>query len=345
VSATEEALPKAKVGPAEALRARLSPTAVRPEVFRRRQRETLLIGLVVGVGVAVVIHGPYGLNVATNAALYALLSLGFFFQFALAGQFSFATPTFYAVGAYAAVWGGKHGGFVPALLLAGVTAAVLGFLVKLLLARSPLIHFSIATLAFGQLGIIVLRNWHSFTGGDQGLYNIPTAKLFGINFNTPTKEYLLVAAFVLIGAALAVLFERSPAQRDLAFVRDMDKVAKTVGLRATLLQASAFAVGAAYMGIAGSLFVRTSGFVSTTSFTVDIALSVLLMVLLGGTGSVWGPVVGAVVLTMLPQLLSSWAKYQDLIYAILILAVIMVLPGGIVSLPQVIRRRVKAWSR
>ena len=150
---------------------------------------------------------------------------------------------------------------------------------------------------------------------------------------------------MLIGAALAILFERSPAQRDLAFVRDMDAVAKTVGLRATLLQASAFAVGAAYMGVAGSLFVRTSGFVSTTSFTVDIALSVLLMVLLGGTGSVWGPVVGAVVLTLLPELLSSWANYQDLIYAGLILAVIMVLPGGIVSLPKLIRRRLPGRAR
>jgi branched-chain amino acid transport system permease protein len=327
------------------VRARLTGRSVRPEVFGRRQRETLVLGLVLGILVPVIVHGPYGLNVALNAALYALLSLGFFFQFALAGQFSFATPTFYAVGAYAAVWGGKHGGFVPAVLLAGVCAAALGFLVKLLLSRSPLIHFSIATLAFGQLGIIVLRNWHSFTGGDQGLYNIPTAKLLGINFDTPTKEYLLVAAFVLVGAAVAILFERSPAQRDLAFVRDMGAVAKTVGLRATLLQASAFAVGAAYMGVGGSLLVRTGGFITTTSFSVDIALSVLLMVLLGGTGSVWGPVVGAVALTLLPQFLSSWANYQDLIYAGLILAVIMLLPGGIASLPHVVKRRVTGKGR
>ena len=219
MSATDEALPKAKAAPNELLTERLKATWVRPEVFGRRQRETLLIGLAFGVLVPVFIHGPYGLNVATNAALYALLSLGFFLQFALAGQFSFATPTFFAVGAYATVWGGKHGGFATAVVLAAIVGGVLGFLVKLLLARSPLIQFAIATLAFGQLGIIVLRNWHSFTGGDQGLYNIPTAKLFGINFNTPTKEYLLVAAFVLIGAALLIIFERSPAQRDLAFVR------------------------------------------------------------------------------------------------------------------------------
>jgi branched-chain amino acid transport system permease protein len=345
VSATDEALQQTREGPAERLRTRLIGQGLRPEVFGRRQRETLLLGLVFGVMVAVLIHGPYGLNVATNAALYALLSLGFFYQFALGGQFSFATPTFYAVGAYAAYWSTKHGGFLVSVLFAAACAAALGFLVKLLLSRSPLIQFAIATLAFGQLGIIVLRNWHHFTNGDQGLYNIPTAKIFGYNFNTPTKEYLLVAGFVLIGAALAILFERSPAQRDLAFTRDMDVVARTVGLRATLLQASAFAVGAAYMGVAGSLFVHTSGFVSTTSFSVDIALSVLLMVLLGGTGSVWGPVVGAIVLTLAPQVLSSWSKYQDLIYAGMILLVIMVLPGGIVSLPHVIRRRLTGRGR
>jgi branched-chain amino acid transport system permease protein len=343
VSATEEAAPRVDLS--ESIRSRVTSRVVRPAVYGRHQRETLLVGLVVGVLVAVLIHGPYGLNVATNAALYALLSLGFYFQFALAGQFSFATPTFYAVGAYASIWGGKHGGFLVGVIFAAVITGVLGLIVKLFLSRSPLIHFSIATLAFGQLGIIILRTWTSFTGGDQGLFGIQPAKIFGLKLDTPTKEYLLVAAAVFIGAALAIAFERSPGQRDLAFVRDMGPVAKTVGLRATLVQAAAFAIGAAYMGVAGSLFVRTGGFITTTSFTVDIALSVLLMVLLGGIGSVWGPVVGAAALTMLPQLLSSWSKYQDLIYAALILAVIMVLPGGLASLPSVVRRRLRRSPR
>src|SRR5579859_5643890 len=126
----------------------MTSRVVRPTVYGRHQRETLLVGLVVGVLVAVLIHGPYGLNVATNAALYALLSLGFFYQFALAGQFSLATPTFYAVGAYASIWGGKHGGFLAGVVVAAVVTAVIGLVVKLFLSRSPLIHFSIATLAF-----------------------------------------------------------------------------------------------------------------------------------------------------------------------------------------------------
>jgi branched-chain amino acid transport system permease protein len=341
VSATEQESALGRAG--SALAARLSPTAVRPDVYGRHQREVWLGAVVIAVMVPFVIHGGYSYNLAINACLYAILAVGFFYQLVLAGQFSFATPTFYAVGAYVYIWSSRHmGGFLVGAVAAAVVTALAAAVVKLLLARSPLVHFAIATLAVGSLGIILLRNWRSFTGGDEGTYGIAPAKIGGYVFNTPTRQYALVVGALLLGVALAILFERSAAQRDTIFVRDMGPVARTVGLQSLRVQVTTFALGAAYMGVAGALYASTAGFVTTVGFDVSIALLVLVMVLVGGVGTVWGSVVGAIFVYYLQnKLLQKWTNYEDLIYAVLILLVILILPGGIASLPSVIRRHVR----
>jgi branched-chain amino acid transport system permease protein len=326
----------------------LEARLIRPRVYAQHQWAAWLGAVVIAGLVPLVVTSGYAYNIAITAALFALLSLGFYFQFALGGQFSFATPAYYATGAYVFAWAVPSCGFLLAFLIASVITAVLGALTKLLLVRSPLIHFAIATLAFGELVLIVFQNWTSFTGGGQGKYGIPMPSIFGLQIDTNTKEYYLCAAVVLIAIALLILFERSPAQRDLVFVRDMGQVARTSGLRAHYIQIVAFAGGASFMGAAGALLSSTAGFVSTTSFqtqdNVSIALLVLLMVLLGGTGVVWGPVIGAIVLITLAQALSNLQSSEELIYAIAILVIILVLPGGITSLPsefKVLRSKMK----
>src|SRR5205823_2687010 len=118
-------------------------------------------------------NGIYGLGVGRTAMLYAMLSLGFYFQFALSGQFSLATAAFYATGAYMSAWVSPHGGFVVGFLAAVVVTGTLGAAVKLALARSPLIQFGIATLSFGELTFLVYRNWRQFTAGSLGRYGLP----------------------------------------------------------------------------------------------------------------------------------------------------------------------------
>jgi branched-chain amino acid transport system permease protein len=322
---------------------KIAARLVRPKVYAQHQWLFFLFALVLAALLPLVVTSGYGYNVAINASLFVILSLGFYFQFALGGQFSFATPAYYATGAYVYAWAAPSHGFILAFLLAVVVTAIVGGITKLLLVRSPLIHFAIATLAFGQLMLIVYENWTSFTGGDPGKFGIPQPDIFGLKINTNTKEYYLVAAVAVIGTALLIAFERSPAQRDLVFVRDMGPVAKTSGLRTAYLQISAFAAGAGYMGAVGALRASSAGFVDIASFqtqnNVSIALLVLLMVLLGGIGIVWGPIIGAIVLTVLPQILNSWQNYEELVYAIAILVIILILPGGLTSLPAEFRMR------
>ncbi len=309
-------------------------SGLRPAIFSRHQFRSLAVAIVLAAIVPLFVHGLYGLGVAKTAGIYVILSLGFYYQFALSGQFSFATTAFYAVGAYTSIWASQYGGFAVGFLAAVVAAGLYGALIKLVLRRSPLIQFGIATLAVSALSLIVLQNWESFTGGGLGRYGVEPVSLFGYDFITPTEQYYAVAAVGLIGIFLLILFERSPAQRDLVFVRDMADVARTTGLNSGPMLTVAFALGAAYMGAAGSLLAHTAGFIDITSFSVAIALDVLLMVLLGGVRSVWGPPIGAVVLILLPEWLRSIADYKDLIYAGVILLVVLVLPGGLASIPH-----------
>lgn len=311
---------------------------VRPRVYSQYQWAKWGVVVVIAAFVPLVVKSGYDYNIAITAVLFSLLSVGFYFQFALGGMFSFATPAYYATGAYIFAWAVPSCGFLLAFLMAAVFTAIIGGLTKLLLARSPLIHFAIATLAFGELVLIVYQNWNSFTGGGQGKFGIPQPSLFGLQIDTNAREYYLCVAVLLIATALLIFFERSPAQRDLVFVRDMAQVAKTSGLRASSVQIAAFAGGAAFMGAAGALLASTAGFVGIASFqtqdNVSIALLVLLMVLLGGVGSVWGPIIGAIVLITLAQVLSNLQNAEELIYAIAILVIVLVLPGGITSLPD-----------
>jgi branched-chain amino acid transport system permease protein len=288
--------------------------------------------------------GGYYNNIEIDAGLYMLVALGFYLQFALAGQFSFATMAYYATGAYIFAWAVSNYGFFWAFVFAVVVTAVFGGLTKLLLYRSPLIHFAIATLAVaGLAGIVYEHVLVGITGGDQGRFGIPTPSLFGYQFDNEVRQYYLIAAVVMVVLALLIFFERSPGQRDTVFARDMGPVARNTGLRVNWIQITGFAAGAGIIGAAGVLLASTSGFVGIDTFSISTALTVLLFVLLGGIGSIWGPVLGVIALYVLPQVfLSHILVDEDIIYAAAILLVILFLPGGLTSLPTEITMRYRA---
>jgi branched-chain amino acid transport system permease protein len=339
VSVTEEGL---RPDPLTQLSDEVGKFIARPRVLTRHQWWYWLGVTGLAIIVPLLWSGGYSNNIEINTLIDITLALGFYLQFALAGQFSFATPAYYAVGAYSFCWGVNHWGFLVAFIFAIVVTAIIGGLTKLLLYRSPLIHFAIATLALASLAFVLFEHvLTGLTGGDQGKFNIPTPSIFGYQFDTQQRQYYLVAAVVVIVIALLIFFERSPAQRDVTFIRDMGAVAKTSGLRVDLAQITTFAAGAGIMGAAGALLASFSGFVDINAFAFTIALNVLLYVLLGGVGTVWGPVLGVIALYTLPQrfLTTGLLNDEDIIYAVAILVVVLILPGGVASLPAEFKSR------
>jgi branched-chain amino acid transport system permease protein len=308
---------------------------VRPAVYGRHQRPSLLIGLVVLAIVPLFVHGIYGFDVANKTMIAVLLASGFYIQFALSGQFSLATAGFYGTGAFVAVWAGnKSGGFLVGLLVGTVVAGLLGAGLKAMLQRSPLLQFAIATLSFSALLTIIYRQWESFSGGTSGIVGIAHPNILGHEFKTPTQLFYVAGVVALLGVALLILLERSAAQRDWIFVRDLNQVARVSGVQTQRIQIVTFGLGAAYMGAAGAVTAYTQGIVEVSQFNATVSLDVLIMVLLGGARSVWGPAVGAVVLTLLPEWLRSVQRFKDLIFAGLILLVILLIPAGLTSVPR-----------
>jgi len=307
------------------------PTILAPPVYRGRQWPFLALVLAVGCVVPLAFGGdPYHDGLLIQALTSAILALGFFWCFGFGGQFTFAVFAMYAAGAYVSVWGAAHfGGFWSGLVLAMVVTAAIGGLTRLVFVKLAPIYFAIATLAVGELLFILFRQWTSFTGGYNGVSSIAVPSVFGFRLGTPHRLYYLMLGVLGVFLAATVALVRSPAMRDLIMSRDHGPVAATAGLRPRHLTLIAFMVGSAMQGAAGSLYAHSSSFFSLESFSVDISLSVLLMVLLGGMDSVYGPVIGAAVVVYLPELLRSAQKYSDLFYAGLVLLIVVAFPGGV----------------
>lgn len=321
----------------------LAARVLPPPAYRGRQWLFLLVVVVVGCLVPQFYGGtPYQDNILAEVTVNAILALGFYWCFSLAGQFTFGVFAMYAAGSYVSVWSANHfGGFWSGLAASAVVTAVLGALTRLVFAKLSPIYFAIATMGVGGLLLILFRQWTSFTGGYNGLGDIKTPSLFGYRLGTVHQRYFLMLAVLVLFLALTIALLRSPAMRELTMARDKGPVAASAGLRPRDLQLVAFTVGSAMQGVAGSLYAHNSGYFSLESFSIDISLSVLLMVLLGGLGSIYGPVIGAAIIIYLPELLRGANKYSEIVYAALVLVIVVAFPGGIADA----RRVVGSWVR
>ncbi|MEU4244533.1 branched-chain amino acid ABC transporter permease [Actinoplanes sp. NPDC026619] len=313
-----------------------------PPAFQGKQFPLLAVIVFLALFPPLIQSDAYDLGLLNNVLIYSLLTLGFYWCFALAGQFTFAVFGMYAVGAYVSVWAARHlGGFWSGLVAAVVVTAAIGALTKLAFARCSEIYFAIATMALGSLIVILFREWTSFTGGYEGVSDIAVPSIFGYQLISGQSKYYLGLGILAVLLLLTVLFFRSPVARDLAFARDKGPVAAVTGLKPVRLQLMGFAVGSGIQGAAGSLYAHGSGFFSVEAFNIDLSLLVLLMLLLGGMVSMYGAIIGAVILVYLPEFLRDASKYAEVIYALAILVIIVAFPRGIAGLRHTLGRLVR----
>jgi len=309
-----------------------------------RGRQYPFLGLVVLVGLfapAIMGGSDYDTGVLTTVIIHAVLTLGLFWCFSLGGLFTFATYGVYAAGAYTSIWAANHlGGFWSGLVAATLIGAVLGALITVLFARCSMVYFAIATMACGALLVILFREWTSFTGGFSGQADIKLPSLFGYQLDTYVKRYYLMFAVLALLLLLTIFFLRSPAARDLQLAKGNGPVAAVIGLHPKRAQSAAFIVGCAIQGIAGSLYAHNTSYISLEAFHIDIALLVLLMLLLGGVSSIYGPLIGAALLIYLPEYLRDIQKYSDLVYGVAVLVVVVAFPKGIAGVRGSIQKRI-----
>ena len=256
------------------------------------------------------------------------------------GLLSIAHAAFYGVGAYvAALMALKVGSpFVINIICAVIISGVLGGLVGIPSLRIKDHYFVIATFAFQVIAFSILNNLVSFTGGPMGLPGIPQPVIFGWVISSHIEFLLLVGIFAALVFWFCHRIISSPFGRVLMAIREDEVFALAAGKNVALYKVSVFVIGSGMAAIAGALYAHYISFIDPTSFTVMESIFIISIVIIGGAGSLWGPVVGAVLLVMLPEALrfvgmpsSIAANMRQILYGGLLVAFMMWRPQGLVG--------------
>ena len=287
-----------------------------------------VIGVAVWLAIAV-LADSYALRVLNMALIAAVAVLGLQVIVGLTGQFSFGQAAFYGVGAYtSALLTTKLGWpFIVCLPLSGVTAALVGLVVAPILRLSG--HFlAMATLALGEIVFLLLLNLKWLTNGAYGIYGIPAPGIFGFEADSEPRFFVLISVIVLIVYCALHLLVRSRFGRSLIAIRENELAALACGIPIGRQKVKAFVIGTFCAGIAGCLYAHYLAYINPDNFNFLTSVQLLTMVVIGGLGSMPGGILGAIVVTLLPEYLRVLAQYRLMVYGGLIIGFMMFLPGG-----------------
>jgi ABC-type branched-subunit amino acid transport system ATPase component/ABC-type branched-subunit amino acid transport system permease subunit len=303
-------------------------------------RALAAVALAAAAAVPLVTANTYYLFVAMTIGITIVVATGLNILAGASGQVSLGQAGFYALGAYTgAILATRLGlGLWIGLPLAAVVGAAVGVVLALASLRVTGPYLAMVTIAFGIIVEHGLIEWDALTAGFGGIAGIPRPRLGAVELTLPRYYYVVLLA-VMGSLALARNLERSPWGRALVAVRESEVAAGSLGLNPYVLRTVAFTLGAAFAGAGGCLYAFLAGFVSPDSFTMQASILFLLVILFGGLGRVTGPVVGAVVLIVLPELLHRFSDYRLILYGALLLGSIYFLPGGVVGALAGRRRR------
>jgi branched-chain amino acid transport system ATP-binding protein/branched-chain amino acid transport system permease protein len=281
----------------------------------------------------------YYLYLAATVGLLVIVTAGLNVLVGFTGQISLGHAGFYATGAYAAALLTTRAGWNP--LLAVAAAILLSALVGAGVAGAALRvtgpYLAMVTIAFGIIVEGVLIEWVSVTRGPGGIFNIPKPGLL--------HSYWLILATAALALWLVANLRASAWGRAFLAVRGSEVAAESLGLSAYYIRIVAFTISAAFAGAGGALFAFLNGYISPDSFTLQTSILFLLALLFGGTGHVAGPVVGSLVFTLLPELLTGLEDYRLILYGGLLMVSIYWLPSGVVGALSRLFPRRRAQAR
>jgi branched-chain amino acid transport system permease protein len=305
----------------------------------------IILAVIIALALPWGIDSNYYLRLVNMALIYSLLAVSLNIVLGYAGQIALGHAAFFGIGAYTAALltaGGSGFLFWPAFLAAGAVTGLSGLLIGIPTLRLKGHYLALATLGFGEIMKVIFFNWREVTHGMDGISGVPAPSLGVISLQYDQSYYYLAAAVLALVLIACWRLERSKYGRRLAAIRDAELAAGTSGVHVPRLKIIAFILSAIVAGFAGSLYAHLVTFISPDVFVFDVTAQLLSMVLIGGIGTTGGPVLGAFVLTFLPELLRVSKAYYMLIYGIGLAALIVFLPAGLFGLLAWRRRRAPA---
>ena len=290
----------------------------------------------------------YILNLATLMCINAVLAITLNFIMGYAGIFSIAHAIFFGIGAYTAAYVALN--LTASVFLVVPAAVVIAAILSLVLALPALRvrgeYFVAASLGLQVLGVTIFSEWKTVTGGLGGMIDIPPAKIFGHAVTDPV-EFLVLAfsCLMLVIIATSVLL-RSSFGRSLKAIRDSESASHAFGKNVAIIKTLSVVISASLAAVAGALYAFYLGFINVESFMLDTSVLLMAMVIIGGTGTLLGPIVGAVLLMLLPSLFSYMSflpkteigSFQQMAYGLAMVLLMIVRPGGLVSVRRGVAR-------
>lgn len=272
--------------------------------------------------------------------IFSILAISLDVALGYAGLFNIAHAALWGIGAYTSglltlKWGFP---FWLGLLASGIFASFFSFLIGVSVTRVKGDYLALVTLGFGVIMVDIARNWVEVTGGPRGLFGIPYANIFGLNISKPPTYSVVVLIILLFSYLLLKRIVKSPFGRVLEGIRENDVVSATLGINVNAFKIQAFMISSFFAGIAGSLYAHYLSVIDPNQFTIMESFLIISMVIIGGAGSLRGPIIGAFIFVSLPEVLRSLeltsihiAALRQIIYAFILLLILIYRPKGIVG--------------
>lgn len=280
-------------------------------------------------------------NIAVLFCINGILALTLNFIMGYAGIFSLAHAIFFGVGAYVTAYIALNASD-SLLLCMGASAAVSAILSMALALPALRVrgeYFVAASLGLQVIGVTIFSEWKSATGGLGGMIGIPRPTLLGYTFNDDLAFLALAVVLLLVMIGITALLVRGSFGRSLMTIRDSESAAQTYGKHVNAIKTLSVAVSSGLAGIGGCLYAFYMSFINVESFTLEMSILLMAMVIIGGTGTLFGPIVGAALLMSLPAALTylpflppaELGTIQQIIYGLAMMLLMMFRPGGLVG--------------
>jgi branched-chain amino acid transport system permease protein len=284
------------------------------ETYLPADKRVFFLVLAVPVALLPFTAGNYIIDVAILSGIYIILAQGLNVVVGFTGMLNLGFVAFYALGAYSyALINTQMGlGFWSALPFSLMFTTLAGFLLAIPAARLKGDYLAIVTLGFGEIVYLVLNNWDGLTKGPNGISGIEPPVIFGISMDKLSSYYFLVLFFVILCVFVMRRIRDSRIGRAWIAIREDEIAASAMGVNTTMYKLYSNAFGAFWAGLAGCLFAAKMQFVSPESFRFMESVLILCMVILGGSGSIVGVTVGALILVFLPEMLREVQMYRML---------------------------------
>jgi len=286
--------------------------------------------------VPTIIKGEYNIMLFDQVMIFTIIVLGLNFITGLTGQTNLGVAGVFAVGAYTSALLNTRFGMSPWLtLLASLgTGLLVGAILGYPSLRIKGKYLALTTIGFGEIVRLMLNNMTTVTGGPQGVAAIQPYYFFGMRIKTEREFYYLLLVFCILAVIIASRIIHSKWGRAFKAIRDNEQAVESCGISLAEVKVKAFITSTAFASVAGAFYAHLIGYINPSNFTIDLSVKFLMMLILGGIGTVPGCIIGSVVITLLPEYLRFLQDYYWLIFSAIVFIFILKWPSGIVSIFQ-----------